>query len=345
MSESIKLTSFSTGSGCGCKLGPADLEEILGNVAGRGYPSLLVGNDTRDDAAVLKIEGDQALISTTDFFTPIVDDAFDFGAISAANALSDVYAMGGKPLMALGVLGWPSGKLPNTIAAELLQGARSICDEAGIPLAGGHSIDNPQPFFGLSVNGIAKPSHIKQNSSAKPGDTLFLTKPLGIGMYATALKRGLLSEEQYREMTQVMKSLNSVGEKLGTLKGVNAMTDVTGFGLAGHLLEMTAGSGVSAEITLSALPLLTNAQAFMNQFIYPDNTTRNWKAYSERVSGINDLSFLLVSDPQTSGGLLVSVSEDGIDAYREIIASSGLKLGLQAVGRMIERKEKEIYFS
>lgn len=347
MQESVaelKLTEFSQGSGCGCKLSPADLEAILAGDESPVYADLLVGNETRDDAAVLKIENGSALISTTDFFTPIVNDPFDFGAVAAANALSDVYAMGGDPALAIGILGWPIGKLPADAAAQVMQGARETCKQAGIPLAGGHSIDNPQPFFGLAVNGFAAVSSIRKNSTAKEGDLLFLTKPLGIGMYATAHKRGLLNEEQYAEFVSVMRTLNSAGSKFGKVKGVNAMTDITGFGLLGHLIEMTTGSGVSAELELKQVQKLSIADDLMNKFVYPDNTTRNWKSYSAKVDGITGLEFILLSDPQTSGGLLVSVSPRMVAKYMDVAKSNGVEdRFLKPVGLIIPKGEKEVY--
>ena len=249
MNDSIKLTQYSHGAGCGCKIAPKVLDEILkSSFALPDNRNLLVGNHSKDDAAVYDLGNGTALISTTDFFMPIVDDAFDFGRIAAANSISDVYAMGGKPLMAIAILGWPVEKLPVELAQKLIEGGRTICAEAGIPLAGGHSIDSQEPIFGLAVTGIVPIENLKKNNTAQEGDLLFITKPLGVGVLSTAQKRGLLKEEHLPLMIQQMAALNIIGEELGKIKGVTAMTDVTGFGLLGHLIEMTEGSGLSAEI-------------------------------------------------------------------------------------------------
>lgn len=319
MPEKIKLTQFSHGAGCGCKIAPKVLEEILRHtptLKGGNAPSpfragaeggLLVGYDTKDDAAVYDIGNGRAIISTTDFFMPIVDGAFDFGRIAAANSISDVYAMGGKPLMAIAILGWPVEKLPPELAQQVLEGARTICAEAGIPLAGGHSIDSPEPIFGLAVTGEAEIKNIKRNSTAAEGCKLFLTKPLGVGMITTAHKRGLADEEDFMKTVRSMTQLNSVGYEFGKLEYVKAMTDVTGFGLLGHLIEMCEGSNVSAEIEYSKVPLLKNISHYASKMIYPDGTMRNWKSFEGKVSGIGQESLLTLCDPQTSGGLLVAV--------------------------------------
>ena len=238
MQEQIKLTQFSKGGGCGCKIAPSVLQQILSTEKKDLFANLLVGNESTDDAAVYQLNEDIAVISTTDFFVPIVDDAFDFGRIAAANAISDVYAMGGKPLMAIAILGWPVDKLSVEEAQKVLEGGRNICAEAGIPLAGGHTIDTSEPIFGLAVTGTVHPSQIKKNNTAQEGDHLFLTKSVGVGVLSTALKRGLLKDEHYKILLQQMRSLNKVGEELGKLESVHAMTDVTGFGLLGHLIEM-----------------------------------------------------------------------------------------------------------
>lgn len=339
----IKLTEFSKGSGCGCKISPSELESILNNITQESIPGLLVGNDERDDAAVLKLDNGNCLISTTDFFTPIVNDAYDFGAIAATNAISDVYAMGGKPVLALGILGWPVNSLPAEMAAKVMKGAKDVCRAAGIPLAGGHSIDSPAPFFGLSVNGLVSEKDLHRNADAKEGDLLFLTKPLGLGMYATAHKRGLLSEEDYREMTGWMKKLNSLGDEVSSLKGVNAITDITGFGLLGHLIEMTTASKVSAEIELNAVPFLTRAKEFLSSFIYPDGTTRNWKSYSEKVKGVEGLEFIPLSDPQTSGGLLISVEPKYMSKYVDVARAHGIREDmLKPVGVVTAKRDHEV---
>ena len=266
---SVKLTQYSKASGCGCKIAPAVLEEILNGCKQDVYfKNLLVGNDSKDDAAVYETENDNCIISTTDFFTPIVDDAFDFGKIAACNAISDVYAMGGKPLMAIAILGWPVDKIPASVAQQVIKGAQEICAKAGIPLAGGHSVDTQEPLFGLAVTGMVKKENLKKNNTIKQNDLLYITKPLGIGVLSTALKRGLLKENEYALLLEQTASLNSIGEKLGTCGYVNAMTDVTGFGFAGHLLEMLSGSGLSALITKETLPIIPEAKTYAQQFVF-----------------------------------------------------------------------------
>src|SRR6187401_1552261 len=250
-----RLTQYSHGAGCGCKIAPKVLDEILkSNISFPDTKNLLVGNSSKDDAAVYDLENGMALISTTDFFMPIVDDAFDFGRIAAANSISDVYAMGGKPLLAIAILGWPVEKLPVELAQRIIEGGRTVCAEAGIPLAGGHSIDSPEPIFGLAVTGIVSKENLKQNNTAQSGDLIFLTKPLGVGILSTAQKRGLLKEGHLQLMIEQMTMLNKIGEASGKIKGVTAMTDVTGFGLFGHLIEMAESSGVSAEIFYTKIP-------------------------------------------------------------------------------------------
>jgi selenide, water dikinase len=310
MPEKIKLTQFSRGAGCGCKIAPSILEEILKQapaLKGEKNTSLLVGYNTKDDAAVYDIGNGRAIISTTDFFMPIVDDAFDFGRIASVNAISDVYAMGGMPLMAVAILGWPVEKLPSELAQEVLNGARKICAEAGIPLAGGHSIDSLEPIFGLAVTGEVEIKNIKKNSTATLGCKLFLTKPLGVGMISAANKRGLALQEDFEESITYMTQLNSIGYEFGKLHYVKAMTDVTGFGLLGHLIEMCEGSGLSAEIEYSKIPLIKNISHYASKMIYPDGTMRNWKSFDGKVAGIGSESLLTLCDPQTSGGLLVAV--------------------------------------
>ncbi len=306
----IALTKYAHGSGCGCKIAPAVLEKILQQTNAKTvFPNLLVGNETKDDAAVFELNEHECLISTTDFFMPIVDDAFDFGRIAAVNAISDVYAMGGKPIMAIAILGWPVEKLPPDLAQRVLEGGRAVCKEAGIPLAGGHSVDSPEPFFGLAVTGLIAKQHIKRNSTAQTGDTIYLTKPIGVGILTTAWKRGLASKEDLAEAVHLMTQLNSVGAKLGEVVGVTAMTDVTGFGLLGHLLEVCEGSDISAEIHYPNVPLAANLKTYLEKMIYPDNTMRNWSNYQSKVDGIGSESLLSLCDPQTSGGLMVFVKE------------------------------------
>jgi selenide, water dikinase len=343
--EPIKLTQYSHGAGCGCKIAPKVLDQILNGMGEKAhYPALLVGNEGRDDAAVLDIGNGQALISTTDFFMPIVDDAFEFGRIAAANSISDVYAMGGRPLMAVAVLGWPVDKLPIELATQVLEGGRSICREAGIPLAGGHSIDSPEPIFGLAVTGMVSHENLRKNDSAQLGDWLFLTKPLGVGVLSTAQKRGALAPEHQPVMINSMTKLNSLGEQLAKLPGVTAMTDVTGFGLLGHLVEMAKGSGLSAEVFYNKIPVLEGVRGYIGQRIFPDATTRNWSSFGDKIgfgAGVNVLeAFTLLPDPQTNGGLLFTVKNEGLEAVKTLLASAGFLEHLEPIGRMVVRDEK-----
>ena len=345
--DEIKLTQFSHGAGCGCKIAPQILEQILqSNSSFPNDKKLLVGNSSKDDAAVYDLGNGTALISTTDFFMPIVDDATDFGKIASANAISDVYAMGGKPLLAVAILGWPVEKLPVGLAQKVLEGAREICLQAGIPLAGGHSIDSTEPIFGLAVTGIVNINNLKQNNTAKEGDYLFLTKPIGVGILATAQKRGLLSDKLLQLLTTQLTSLNSIGEQLGKLNSVTAITDVTGFGLLGHLIEMAEGSNLSAEIYYSKLPILDGATDFLKQRIVPDATYRNWNSYSTKVSfdkGVNVLeAFNLLPDPQTNGGLLIAVNSTKIEEVKERFTQNGLQNFIEPIGRFIRKEEKVI---
>ena len=345
--DEIKLTQFSHGAGCGCKIAPQILEQILqSNSSFPNDKKLLVGNSSKDDAAVYDLGNGTALISTTDFFMPIVDDATDFGKIASANAISDVYAMGGKPLLAVAILGWPVEKLPVGLAQKVLEGAREICLQAGIPLAGGHSIDSTEPIFGLAVTGIVDIKNLKQNNTAKEGDYLFLTKPIGVGILATAQKRGLLSDELLQLLTTQLTSLNSIGEQLGKLTSVTAITDVTGFGLLGHLIEMAEGSNLSAEIYYNKLPILDGATDFLKQRIVPDATYRNWNSYSTKVSfdkGVNVLeAFNLLPDPQTNGGLLIAVNSTKIEEVKERFTQNGLQNFIEPIGRFIRKEEKVI---
>lgn len=339
----IKLTQFSKASGCGCKIAPAVLEEILsGCKQDLTFTNLLVGNETKDDAAVYELEDGNCIISTTDFFTPIVDNAFDFGKISATNAISDIYAMGGKPLMAVAILGWPVDKIPTAIAQQVIKGAQAICSLAGIPLAGGHSVDTQEPLFGLAVTGIVKKENLKRNNTVKENDVLYLTKPLGIGVLSTALKRGMLNETDYKTLLDHTTNLNSVGEKLGTLPYVNAVTDVTGFGFAGHLLEMLSNSGLSAVIQKHAVPLIESAKTFAQQFVFPDNTTRNYNDQAKHIEGMTDLDFIFYCDPQTSGGLLFSVSAEQ-EANMDLFLKKQNQF-VAKVGKIVAKREKDIVF-
>lgn len=310
--EQIKLTAYSHGAGCGCKISPAVLDAILPDqqLAGFTDPRLLVGNQMRDDAAVWQIDEEQSLISTTDFFMPIVDDPFDFGRVAAANAISDVYAMGGTPVLALAILGWPVKLLPIELAGRVLDGARAICKEAGISLAGGHSIDTPEPIFGLAVNGLVKNKQLKKNATAVPGCRLYLTKPLGVGVFSTAQKRNLLQPQDAQTALNSMVSLNKVGALVAQLDSVLAMTDVTGFGLLGHLKEMCQGSGVNAVIEFNKVPVFQGLDAYLDQGAIPGGTTRNWDSYGKYVAPITTRQRQILADPQTSGGLLIAVKDE-----------------------------------
>jgi selenide,water dikinase len=340
INETIRLTEFTKGGGCGCKLPPAALREILSNQHSSDEFGLIVGNSKGDDAAVWDMGNDSFLVSTTDFFTPIVDDPYDFGRIAAANSISDVYAMGGTPVMALSILGWPTDKLPNEIAAQVLKGARDLCASVGIAIGGGHSIENPEPIFGLAVNGIVAKKNLKRNHSAKAGDILILTKPIGSGILSAAMKRGLLSEELKTELVQQLVQLNKIGENLGKLEEVHAMTDVTGFGLIGHTIEMAEGSGLSAQLAYHEVPLMNGVSTYASQMIYPDNTMRNWKEFSEKVVGISGESLLTLCDPQTNGGLLIAVDKDGVNNVIDLLKNENHFF--QQIGVLVEKQEKVI---
>ena len=347
-SEKVRLTQFSRGAGCGCKIAPKVLDEILKtNIAMPADSKLLVGNSSKDDAAVYDLGNGTALISTTDFFMPIVDDAFDFGRIASANAISDVYAMGGKPLLAVAILGWPVEKLPAELAQKVLDGSRKICEEAGIPLAGGHSIDSAEPIFGLAVTGLVDIKNLKKNNTAKAGDVLFLTKPLGFGVLSTAQKRGLIKDEHVRVMISQMTQLNKVGEALGKMEGVTAMTDVTGFGLLGHLIEMAEGCNCAAEINYATLPVAEGVREYLTQRIVPDATYRNWNSYSTKTGfekGVNVMeAFNLLPDPQTNGGLLIAVDAGSVDAVKILLKENGLENFAEPIGKMKEASEKTVF--
>jgi selenide,water dikinase len=343
--ETVKLTQYSHGAGCGCKISPKVLDEILKNhLVVPDDKNLLVGNSSKDDAAVYDLGNRMALISTTDFFMPIVDDAFDFGRIAAANSISDVYAMGGKPLLAIAVFGWPVEKLSTELAQKVIEGGRMICKEAGIPLAGGHSIDSAEPMFGLAVTGIVEIKNLKKNNAAEDGDLLFLTKPLGVGILSTAQKRGLLKEEHLQGMIKQMSALNKLGEELGRIEGVTAMTDVTGFGLLGHLIEMAEGSGLSAELYYSKIQMINGAKEYITQRISPDATFRNWNSYNMKVKfekGVNVTeAFTILPDPQTNGGLLFSVRKKSVDEVTRLLKSWNLGSFAEPIGQMVSQKEK-----
>jgi selenide,water dikinase len=333
--DEIKLTHYSHGAGCGCKIAPAMLDKILYSALPKvNFPALLVGNESKDDAAVYELADGNCMISTTDFFMPIVDDAYTFGSIASVNAISDVYAMGGKPIMALAILGWPVEKLSTDLAQRVLDGSREICAKAGIPLAGGHSIDSPEPIFGLAVTGAVEKKNLKRNNTAKAGDVLYLTKPLGVGIITTAQKRGLAEPGDITEAVRIMTQLNSIGTEFGTLNYINAMTDVTGFGLLGHLLEVCEGSHLSAEIEYAKIPLIKNLSYYTGNMIYPDNTMRNWQSYDKRVTGIGAESLLTLCDPQTSGGLLVCVDKNFTTQFERLTSDNGLSL--TPIGCMLE---------
>lgn len=313
--DNIRLTQFSKSSGCGCKVAPAVLQGILSNTSSADNKNVLVGIESFDDASVIALNDSDCIITTNDFFTPIVDDAYDFGCIAAANAISDVYAMGGRPISAISILGFPVEKISADIVKKIMEGAQDKCREAGISISGGHSIDAPEPFFGLCVTGTITKNHIKRNNSAKAGDSIFLTKPIGTGIFSTALKRGLLDMADYPAFFKNASTLNSIGANLGQWMYVNAMTDITGFGLLGHLVEICEGSGVSAEIQISKVPLLPNLKKYTDAFCVPDNTYRNWNAIEKKIQGITPESFITFNDPQTNGGLLITIDSQHRDSF------------------------------
>ena len=344
----IKLTQHSKGGGCGCKISPAVLSEILAahNVGAKNnIPQLLVGNDSRDDAAVYQIDDKTAMISTTDFFMPIVDDAFAFGQIAAANAISDVYAMGGKPIFALAVLGWPLATLPASVAAQVMEGARKTCTDAGIVIAGGHSIDSQDPIFGLVVNGLVAIENLKRNDTAKQGDLLLLTKPLGVGILATSQKRGLLSAPDLALLVKQLTTINKAGEALGKVSGVHAMTDVTGFGLAGHLTEMMQGSGLTAKLSYSKIPIIPEVSNYIAKKAIPGATARNWNATCvgiELDKSIDEKeASLLLPDPQTNGGLLIAVDPTALSEVQQILKGAGINY-IEPIGYCDEASDKKI---
>ncbi len=331
---SIRLTQYSHGAGCGCKISPSVLDVMLkSSLDLPDNNALLVGNSTKDDAAVFDIGNGQGVISTTDFFMPIVDDPTDFGKIAACNAISDIYAMGGKPLMAIAILGWPVNILAPEVAQQVLDGARAICAEAGIPLAGGHSIDAPEPIFGLAVTGLINNAHIKRNNTAGVGDLLYLTKPLGIGILTTAEKQGKLLAEHAQLAPQVMKTLNAIGQEFAALNAVTAMTDVTGFALLGHLLEICQGSNVAAVIDFEQVPRLDFVNDYIDQGCVPGGCERNFESYGDQVGPLTAKQKILLCDPQTSGGLLVAVQPNGKEAFEALCQKNGLNL--QPIGELV----------
>ena len=327
MDMQVRLTQFSHGGGCGCKIAPGVLEQILAKTAPGLIPKeLLVGIETSDDAAVYRINDTQAIVATTDFFMPIVDDPFDFGAIAATNAISDVYAMGGQPLFALALVGMPVNQIPLDVIRRILEGGESVCARAGIPIAGGHTIDSVEPIYGLVAIGLVDPRNLKRNSGAMPGDQLILGKPLGVGIISAALKKGRLDDAGYKAMIAATTQLNTPGTKLGRLGDVHALTDVTGFGLLGHLLEIARGSKVAAKLRWDAVPLLPQALDFARESIATGASGRNWTGYGSRVElapGIGEAEKALLTDPQTSGGLLVACSPSACDEVLRIFRSEG----------------------
>ena len=325
--QSIRLTEYSHGAGCGCKISPKLLDDILkSELPMTMYPQLLVGNDTKDDAAVYDLGNGTSVISTTDFFMPIVDDPFEFGQIAATNAISDIYAMGGTPLMAISIFGWPIAKLGPDIASQVIEGGRQACKNAGIPLAGGHSIDAPEPIFGLAVTGIVENKNLKRNDQAHAGCKLYLTKPLGIGILSTAQKKKLLKPEHQRLAPDTMCKLNSIGAEFSKLTGITAMTDVTGFGLLGHLTEICEGSKVCATINFSAVPTLPDIEHYLELGCSPGGAQRNFDSYGHKLAPMTELQKQILCDPQTSGGLLVAVTSEGEKEFQNVAIKNGLDL-------------------
>jgi selenide,water dikinase len=336
--EEIKLTALSHGGGCGCKIAPALLSELLAGMSSTGLvpEGLLVGTESSDDAAVYKLNDQQAIVATTDFFMPIVDDPYDFGRIAATNALSDIYAMGGRPLFALAIVGMPIGKLPVEIIRKILEGGESVCRAAGIPVAGGHSIDSSEPIYGLVGIGIVHPAQVKRNDQALSGDVLILGKALGIGVFADAMKKGKLSTEAYDQMLTSTTQLNTPGISLAGMSGVHAITDVTGFGLLGHLLEMCRGSKLSADIQFSSLPIHPLAEILAQQGFGPGASERNWSSYGLEVAlpgNMPDWQRKMLCDPQTSGGLLVACDENDADEVLAVFRKNGFT-SASPIGRL-----------
>lgn len=342
MQDKIKLTQYSHGAGCGCKISPKILDEILhSSFSMPDNDRLLVGNHSKDDAAVYDLKNGSALISTTDFFMPIVDDPYNFGRIASANAISDVYAMGGDPILAIAILGWPINVLPPSVARMVIEGSKSICIEAGIPLAGGHSIDSPEPIFGLAVNGLVDIKNLKQNNTAQKGDVLLLTKKIGVGILTTAEKKNLLKEDEKTLASDQMMILNKIGSVVSKISAVHAMTDVTGFGLLGHLIEMAEGSGLSANVFFSKVPLISETLLdYVQLGSVPGGTNRNWESYGHKVGFIQEDNALIykniLADPQTSGGLLIAVSKDGLNEVVTALNENGLGNFTTPIGEITE---------
>ena len=337
--KDIKLTQYSHGAGCGCKISPKLLDSILKSSRENiTYKNLLVGNSTKDDAAAFDLGNGTSVLSTTDFFMPIVDDPFTFGRIAATNAISDIYAMGGKPLMAISIFGWPIDKLSDDVAREVIDGGRAVCDEAGIPLAGGHSIDSPEPIFGLAVTGIVDNDKLKCNDTAEADCELFLTKPLGIGILTTAQKQGKIADGDIDVAVEAMCTLNSVGQEISQLEGVTAITDVTGFGLLGHLCEICEGSEISAVIEFDKVPTLKNVKKYLQMGCVPGGTRRNFASYGHNIGKMSAEQQDILCDAQTSGGLLCAVKKESVEAFLNLTKNVGLDL--KAIGKTTKRGEK-----
>jgi selenide,water dikinase len=341
MNKQYRLTQYSRAGGCGCKISPAVLEKILSdsNVS-RSDSNLWVGNESRDDAAVFGLDAERGIVTSTDFFTPIVDDPFDFGRIAAANAISDIYAMGGEPLVAIAILGWPINDLPPEVAQQVIWGGRSMCAEAGISLAGGHSIDSLEPIFGLCVTGTVHRKFMKRNNTAEEGCRIYLSKPLGVGVLATAEKLGLLRSVDQGTACDLMCQLNSAGVRFGRLDCVKAMTDVTGFGLLGHLIEMAEGSRLTARIKYSAVPRLECIEYYLRKGCLPSGARRNYESYGSRVTPFLDGENLLMCDPQTNGGLLIAVDENSEGDF--VVEAGILGLNLSFIGEFIAQGEHAV---
>jgi selenide, water dikinase len=332
-----RLTSLSHGGGCGCKIAPAVLTELLRRESpARSFPALLVGTETADDAAVYRLNDTQAIIATTDFFMPIIDDPFDFGRIAATNALSDVYAMGGTPIFALAIVGMPINVLAPEVIREILRGGEAVCAAAQIPVAGGHSIDSVEPIYGLAALGVVHPDRLKRNSAARSGDALVLGKPLGVGVLSAAFKKGQLGPQGYRALIELTTRLNRVGVELGGLAGVHALTDVTGFGLLGHLLEMCRGAGLSAQLTMRRIPLIPGVLEMARSGLLTGASGRNWQSYGSHVhlaAAVSEAERALLTDPQTSGGLLVACDRGCVDEVVGLFRSSGFD-EVSVIGQM-----------
>jgi selenide,water dikinase len=339
--EPVKLTQYSHGAGCGCKISPALLESILQTTREKlPHPNLLVGNDSKDDAAAYDLGNGTSVLSTTDFFMPIVDDPFTFGRIAATNALSDIYAMGGNPLMAISIFGWPIQKLSDEVARQVIDGGRAACDEAGIPLAGGHSIDSPEPIFGLAVTGLVDNKNLKQNNTAEPDCEIFLTKPLGIGILSTAQKMGVIQPGHIEPSIEAMCTLNKIGNELAKLDGVTALTDVTGFGLLGHLGEICDGSGISATLHYNSVPRLPHAEHYLSLGCVPGGNINNFKSYGHTIGEMTEAQRGILCDPQTSGGLLAIVRKSTVADFLMLTGEAGLDL--KPIGQTRPRGEKSI---